>query len=182
MAKYIKLSTSEKEEIRRLTQKANRRIKAFVKTYEQAGYKTIPKEVTAGLEVQSRGQWLSDKYALSRSVKFESKEDYKRHLNMLKKFDPGRADSIPTVREYNKINRTKLQKAFETSGLNLSSEMQKKIKTMSAPDISKFWKEYQVRARRKGMQYSSEAVMIETTESFSQFDNVELMKKSMKGS
>lgn len=170
MADYIKLSAAEKEEVRRLTQKANRRIKAFLKMYEQAGYKTIPKEVTSGLEVQSRQQFQTDKYAISRSVKFESRADFKKHMRMLKQFDPGRADSIPTVREYNKVQQKKILTAFETAGVDPGSDLKKRIAKMTAPDISKFWKDYGRMGQRKAMEYSSEGIMLEIAKQYSKQD------------
>ena len=170
MADYIKLSAAEKEEVRRLTQKANRRIKAFLKMYEQAGYKTIPKEVTSGLQVQSRQQFQTDKYAISRSVKFESRADFKKHMKMLKQFDPGRADSIPTVREYNKVQQKKILTAFETAGVDPSSDLKKRIAKMTAPDISKFWKDYGRMGQRKAMEYSSEGIMLELAKQYSKQD------------
>ena len=175
------LTKAQQEEIRRLTQKANRRIKAYVTMYEKAGYKVIPKEVTAGFGIQSRKQFETDNYALSRSVKFETKEDYQRQLRLLKRFDSNRADGVPTVSEYNKISRSKLTKAFETAGIELDKKTLSKIKKMNAADIAGFWKDYTERARRKGIQYSSEAVMMETAENFDQLQSAELMGSVMRG-
>lgn len=175
------LSKAQAEEIRRLTQKANRRIKSYVTMYEKAGYKVIPKEVTAGFGIQSRAQFEANNYALSRSVKFDSKEEYKQQLRLLKRFDSNRADGVPTVSEYNKMARTKLTKAFETSGVDLDKSTLKKIKKLNAADIAGFWKEYTDRARRKGIQYSSESVMMETAENFDQLQSAELMGRVMKG-
>ena len=180
MGEYIQLSPAEKEEIRRLTQKANRRINSFLKTYEQAGYKVIPKEVTAGFNVQSKQQFQTDNYAISRSVKFESRADFKKHINMLKKFEPGRADSVPTVREYNRVNRSKLLQAIETAGAKVDPQLKKQINKLDSAGISKFWKEYQTRALRKGLQYSSEAVMTETLEEFDPSEVLAVTKKAVK--
>lgn len=175
------LTKAQQEEIRRLTQKANRRIKAYVTMYEKAGYKVIPKEVTAGFGIQSRKQFETDNYALSRSVKFETQEDYKRQLRLLKRFDSNRADGVPTVSEYNKTSRLKLTKAFETAGIELDKKTLAKINKMNAANIAGFWKEYTERARRKGIQYSSEAVMMETAENFDQLQSAELMGRVMRG-
>jgi hypothetical protein len=180
MSEYIQLSPAEKEEIRRLTQKANRRIKSYLKVYEQAGYKVIPKEVTAGLQIQSRQQFQTDNYAISRSVKFESKADYKKHISMLKKFDPGRADSVPTVREYNVINRTKLMKGFETAGVNLSSESMKAMKKWDSAKISQFWKDYQRIALRKGLDYASGTTFEELMASYDLKEKDEVINKSIR--
>jgi uncharacterized protein (DUF2461 family) len=173
----LELSKAQKEEIRRLTQKANRRIRGYIQMYEKAGYKTIPKEVTAGFGIQSRAQFEANNYALSRSVKFDNKADYKRHLTMLRRFDGNRVDGVPTVSEYNRISRSKLLQAFETSKLEVSKAALRKINKLNAADISQFWKDYSIRARRKGLQYSSEAVMMETAEGFEPLDNVHLLTK-----
>lgn len=180
MPEYIKLSPAEKEEVRRLTQKANRRINSFLKVYEQAGYKVIPKEVTAGLQVQTKQQFQTDNYAISRSIKFESRADFKKHVSMLKKFDPGRADSVPTVRDYNKVNRSKLLMAIETAGAKVDPQLKKQINKLDSAGISRFWKDYQTRAMRKGLQYSSQAVMTETLESFDPSEVLAMSKKAVK--
>lgn len=180
MSEYIALSPAEKEEIRRLTQKANRRIKSYLKMYDQAGYKVIPKEVTAGFNVQSKQQFQTDNYAISRSIKFKDKGELKRHLSMLKKFEPGRADSVPTVRDYNKINRNKLIQAIETSGVELDGKTLKQLSKLNSAGISKFWKEYQTRAMRKGLQYSSEAVMTETLDELDGTDVLSVTQKAVK--
>ena len=99
---------------------------------------------------------------------------------MLKKFEPGRADSVPTVRDYNKINRDKLKQAIETSGIELDKKTLKQLNKLDSAGISKFWKEYQTRALRKGLQYSSEAVMTETLEEFDPSEVLAVTKKAVK--
>ena len=44
-SKYVKLTSAQKDEIRRLTQLANRRIKFALKEYERSGGTVLPKEV-----------------------------------------------------------------------------------------------------------------------------------------
>ena len=175
-----KLSDYEKNELRRLTQKANRRLKAFQEAYERDGYSVIPKEVTAGFDIQTSKQWNTKSYALSRSTKFDSKREFQQRMRMLRRFDSNKADSVPTVSEYVDINQKKLKRAFETSGVKVDKKMLAKIGKMNSVEISKFWADYRRRADRKGMQYSSESVMAEMLDSYTTKDKGALMKSILK--
>ena len=161
------LNKVQKEEIRRLTQKANRRISAAFKEYEAAGLKLVPRELTMG--IQYKEQWENEKYALSRSTKFDSAKDYYNRLKVLKQFDiPDAKGGVPTLSEYKNVQSNKIRKAIVTSlgtktvmGLppELMEILLKQIDKMSAPDMAKFWKGFSRKAQQLKLKYSSEVAM-----------------------
>ncbi len=156
MAKYIKLTAQQKEEVRRLTQLANRRIANAFKAYEKEGKTLAPSEVTGG--IQTREQWASEKYALSRSVKFESFKEYRDRIHFLRQFEVTR----PSITEYNKIQQEKTLQAIESSLGQIPEGTEKKISKMTAPQLAEFWKQFSNNASRAGMKYSSDAIMNQT--------------------
>lgn len=162
MAKnHIELNKAQKEEIRRLTQLANRRIKAAFKVYEKEGMAVVPKDVTGN--IQLREQWASDKYAISRSVKFASQKEYREQLHFLRQFEVMR----PGIKEYTQVQREKTLAAMETSlGTDVPADMVKKVNKLSAPQLSKFWNSFSDKAVKLGAKYSSNAAMEATLMEF----------------
>lgn len=160
MSKYHKLTASQKEEVRRLTQLANRRIKAAHKAYAKAGKQVAPREVVGHLQIKE--DWATKSTPLSRSVKFESEKDYKKHLQFLRSFDPKATRAArPSITEYNVIQRTKTLQAVETSlGMDVPEDLAKKLNKMNAAELGTFWKSFSDKASRLGLKYSSEAAML----------------------
>jgi hypothetical protein len=170
--KYHKLDKAQKEEIRRLTQQANRRIAAATKAYEKAGQLRAPKALTGGYDI--REKWFSEKYAISRSVKFASEKEYLAQLEYLRQFDPSqkdkRADYAPSLTEYAEQERANTTAAIENI-LDVSVEedlpdLAKKISRMTAPQITAFWKAFTRRAQKMGVHYSSVQAMEDTLREF----------------
>jgi len=161
MSKYIKLATTQKEEIRRLTQLANRRITQAMKKYEEKGLSIAPKEVTGG--IQTRGQWASEKYPLSRAVTFESETDYKEKLKFLKQFDPktvGKHNANPTMTEYTKVQQKKMKFAIETATSGeLTQDLIKKIDKLGSAELAKFWNGFSKVGSKLLLEYSSDALI-----------------------
>lgn len=161
----FELTKQQKEEVRRLTQRANRRIAGAIKEYEKHGREVAPFEVTGG--VQTKGQFETKQKPLSRTVKFETKKEYKDRLNFLRGFEDKGPGARPTMTEYKKVQKAKVREAVKTSlGVDLSEDLEKKLKKMSAPELADFWDKFERNAVRKGPQYSSEAVMAETLQEF----------------
>ena len=161
----VKLSAEQKAEIKRLTQAANRRISTAFKEYEKAGLSIVPREVVG--DIQTRSQWSSDKYAISRSTKFSSIKEYRAHMDFLKSFEPGKNTSRPTMTEYRKIQQYEMIQAIETSiGGDPTRRLEKKIYKMTAPELSKFWERYSNVAARMSLGYASDAAMIMTMEDY----------------
>ena len=179
----IKLSASQKDEIRRLTQQANRRIASYLKTYQKAGYNVIPKEVVPGFDIQAKKQFQTSKYALSRSVKFETQEDYERHIKKLQRFDKDYkgADKALTQKEYTKLNRVKMLKGLETAGFDVSEDNLARINKMSLIDQKRFWAEFTKRAIRMQAEYSSDQVFELVMHDMFSIDLNKVMEKSMGG-
>ena len=157
----IKLTAAQKEEIRRLTQKANRRIKAAERAYAQAGKTIVPREIVG--DVQQRRQWHTRATPLSRSVVFESDKAYREHLRYLRSFEHQR----PGIREFTNIQREKTQIAMESAlGMDVPSDILRKMDSMTAPELSNFWNRFSENASRMGIAYSSDAVMQQTLAEF----------------
>lgn len=161
----VKLTERQKDEIRRLTQKANRRILQAFKEYEKHGREIPPAKVTGG--IQTREQWETPTLPLSRSTKFRTYAEYRERLRFLRSFgDMGQA-SRPTMTEYTKIEREKIRVAMRhILGTDPGDKLNKQLEQMSAPELAKFWERFEENANRKGVQYSSEAVMAETLQEF----------------
>lgn len=144
------LSASQKEEIRRLTQLANRRIKASSKAWEKWGGDIAPKELAGNHQIKE--QWNTSTSPLSRSVKFESKADYLQQLKYLKSFEHDKMN----VTEYKKLQIDKLNIAVTSAtGEYLSPAIQKKLDKMNPVELSNFWDKFNDNARKLGVKYSS---------------------------
>lgn len=171
---YIKLTNEQKKELRRLTQLANRRIAAFTKEYEKYGLSIIPYEVSGG--IQTRKQWATEKYAISRSTKFKSEIEFKKHMQWLRQFEN------PVIREtvtsYTKTQQKKTLQAMETALGGVTDEQRRMIESMSAGELALFWDTFSDIANRKGVQYSSDATLYQTWELFNE-DKDAIIKKAI---
>jgi hypothetical protein len=163
---YHKLDKAQKEEVRRLTQLANRRIAAAAKAFEKEGMSIAPKAVTGGIQIKE--QWNSDKYAISRSIKFATEAEYKKQLAFLRQFDPSSTKNArPSITEWTKTERDKTLAAVESVlGDDVPEELAKKISKMSAPQLSHFWKVFSDKAQKVGVKYNSNAIMMDTLAEF----------------
>lgn len=160
MAKYIKLTDKQKDEIRRLTQLANRRIKAAERAYSAKDMDIIPHEIAGPYQTKER--WATDKTPISRSVKFETQREYREQLKFLRSFDPKATRAHrPGIKEYTELQRDKVALSMQTAlGDDFSyNEIQKRLRGLSAPELAAFWNTFSDKASKAGMQYSSEAVM-----------------------
>lgn len=152
--KNISLTPRQKDEVRRLTQLANRRIKAAERAYRREGMVVLPQDVVGHYQIKER--WHTPSTPISRSVRFESVQDYRRHLRFLRSFEHMR----PGIQEYTRVQREKTLEAVETSlGIDVPGDMQERINKMTAPELARFWNDFSDRASRMGMRYSSQAVM-----------------------
>jgi len=157
MAKHIKLTPSQKDEIRRLTQLANRRIKATERAYRKSGKDVLPGEVAGKHQVKEK--WATKNTPISRSVKFESQTDYRQQLNYLRSFEIQR----PGIKEYTAKQKEKTAQAIENSlGVDMPDSLQKKIDKMTAPELSGFWNKFSDKASQLGIKYSSQQAMQDT--------------------
>lgn len=157
----VQLNPAQKEEIRRLTQLANRRIKNVEKAYAKEGKSVLPREIVGDFQV--REKWQTKANPLSRSIKFEDEKAYNDHLRMLRSFETRR----PGIKEYTRVQRMKTIDAVETAlGKEIPPNFAKKLGRMSAPALSDFWSRFSERTKRMVENYSSSAVMSETIEEF----------------
>lgn len=158
MAKYIDLTEAQKDEIRRLTQLANRRIKATERAYQKENKHILPKEVVGDFQI--REKWQTKTSPISRSIKFETKTDYLKQLRLLRSFERERVG----IKEYTNIQRDKTMLAIQTSlGVDdIPEKLRKKINKLSAPKLSELWKVFSDKASKMGIQYSSDGAMAQT--------------------
>lgn len=156
----FKLTAAQKDEVRRLTQKANRRIKTAEKTYRQAGKDVLPREVVG--QYQTKERWATPSTPMSRSVVFEDEQAYKKQMQFLRSFESP-INAKPTLTEYTKQQRTKTEQAMETSlGIDVPKSVKERLRTMTAPELSEFWNRFSDNASRAGLRYSSDAAMQQT--------------------
>lgn len=171
----IELTKRQKEELRRLTQRANRRIQGAFKEYAKHGREIPPRAVTGG--IQTREQWETATAPLSRSTQFATRAEYRERLRFLKSFDAGVA-SRPTMTEYARIEREKVRVAMRhILGTDPGAKMNQQLNRMSAPQLAEFWQRFEQNANRKGVQYSSDAVLAETLEEFFHEDLEHLLEE-----
>lgn len=158
----VQLNPAQKEEIRRLTQLANRRIKNVEKAYLAEGKTVLPKELVADFQIHET--WQTKANPLSRSVKFATEKDYNDQLRLLRSFETSR----PGIKEYTNVQREKTSIAIQTAmGLDeLPPGFQKKLNKMTAPSLADFWNKFSEKAARMGATYSSLSAMQETVEEF----------------
>jgi len=170
--KYVKLSVAHKEEIRRLTQFANRRIRQAQKVYAREGKDILPRDIVGKQELQIKDTWHTNKNPLSRSTKFRTTEDFEQHMKFLRSFE----DERPTVGQYTKIQHERTLKAVKnTLGYMDLEQFEGKIRGMTAPQQDEFWKKFGRKAQRKGMSYDSEQVLRETMAEFFPEDREHLL-------
>lgn len=152
----IKLSAQEKDEIRRLTQLANRRIRAAQRAYMKEGMDVLPQAVVGKYQVKE--QWTTEKNPISRSVKFDNRQDYIKQLQFLRSFEYEK----PGIKEYTLIQREKTKQGIATSLGSLPKTLENKVDKMSAPQLSKFWNTFSDKAAKLGVKYSSGDAMEQT--------------------
>lgn len=162
MSKF-NMTTKQYRELRRLTLKANRRIKSTHKEYKKHGLSVLPREVVG--KIQHTSQWATTRSPLSSSKKqFTSQKEFKQHMDYLKTFDGGR----PTVGEYSKQQRRQTISSMQSAldGFDgdyvLPKNIEDKINKMSAPQLAKFWKEFEERGDRLAMDYASDQALLQT--------------------
>ena len=135
--KPVQLNAAQKEEIRRLTQLANRRIKAAERAYSKQGLSVLPKDVVGDYQIKE--QWNTKNTPLSRSVRFEDSKAYRKHLHFLRSFEV----SKPGIKEYTEIQRDKTLMALRTSlGVEVPKTLKDQVKRLSAPELSQFWNKF----------------------------------------
>ena len=166
---------SQVDLIRRLTQKANRRITQAFKIYEETGKYRIPGAITEG-RITTREDWSSEKYPLSRSIVFESEKAFQKHLAWLQRFDlPEARGGLPTMTEYQHIQGNKILLAMQTAlggatpydmPPEIMEHMYKAIMNMSAPEQTDFWKAFQKRGQKLLDKFSSKAAMEQALNEF----------------
>lgn len=174
-SKGITLSKEQKSLIRRLTQKANRRITAAFKLYEEFNQKRIPGALTSG-KITVREEWETAKYPLSRKVTFDTQKEFQQRLKWLKTFDvPEAKGGLPTISQFQAIQGNKIIMAMQTSfaggafyGLppELMDEVYKHILSLSPPEQTEFWKSYTKRAQKLLDKFSSKAAMEQALNEF----------------
>lgn len=159
--KHVALTAAQKDEIRRLTQLANRRIKAAERAYRKQGLSVLPTEVVG--EYQIKEKWNTASTPLSRSVKFSDMREYRQHLQFLRSFEISR----PGIKEYTRIQQNKTLRAVNSSiGVMPSPELMAKIEKMTAPELSQFWKSFSDKSAKLGLKYSSNSAMTQTLAEF----------------
>lgn len=167
-SKYINLTAQEKDEIRRLTQLANRRIKFAEKEYKRSGGDVLPREVVGDLQIKEK--WATPNTPISRSIKFQSEKEYRKQLQFLRSFDPKatKEGARPSISQYTLIQRDKTRNAIETSfGQEVSGAIDDKISRMTAPQLSEFWNTFANKSAKLGLKYSSgDAIRQTITELF----------------
>jgi hypothetical protein len=157
---FIELNKAQKDEIRRLTQFANRRIVSAEKTYSKAGKTILPKEVVGN--IRTKADWYTDKQPLSRTEKFKTASEYRKHMNFLRSFEKSR----PNMQQYTKAQREKTKLGVETSMGRLPEELEKQINKMSAPELSEFWKTFSDNSTKLAFNYSSDSALFMTTSEY----------------
>ena len=167
----VNLTARQKDEIRKLTQFANRRIKRAFKEYEEGGRTVVPMDLTGFLN--TRDEWHTENTPLSRSVVFESEQEYRRTINRLRQF----RHTAPDIKTWTDDQRSVTLSGLESSlgRGNVPDEVINKVLEMDAVQLSDFWNRFSQKARRMGAQYSSYQNMLDTLREFFPEDFENLM-------
>ncbi len=174
----FKLTPQQKDEVRRLTQKANRRILSFYKEYSKHGLEVLPREPTGG--IQTKLQWETKKYPLSRSVVFEDEKEFRARMKLLRSFDnPVQRE---TLTDYTKAQRTKTKQAMKSTigkdAFNVLTRDGERVRvdldSLSLAELRIFWQKFSDTSRRMGKQYSSNQALATTFEYFE--EDIERLK------
>ena len=173
--KSFKASKGQADLLRRLTQKANRRITQAFKIYEETGKYRIPGAITGG-RITTKDDWSSEKYPLSRKITFDSEASFQKHLEWLQRFDlPEARGGLPTMTESQHIQGNKILKAMQTAlggatpydmPPEIMEQMYKTIMNMSAPEQTDFWNTFSKRSQKMLNHYSSKAAMEQSLNEF----------------
>ena len=173
--KSFKASKAQADLVRRLTQKANRRITQAFKIYEETGKYRIPGSITGG-RITTRDDWETEKYPLSRKITFDSEAAFQKHLAWLQRFDlPEARGGLPTMTEYQHIQGNKILQAMQTAlggaapydmPPEIMEQMYKTIMNMSAPEQTDFWNTFSKRSQKMLNHYSSKAAMEQALNEF----------------
>lgn len=167
----VNLTNVQKDELRRLTQFANRRILAVAREYRHAGKDVLPRELVG--EYQIKEKWHTAKTPISRSVKFDSMQDYRRQLNKLRSYEVQKDD----IWTYTRIQKEKTLQAMETSlGREIPPDLANKVNRLTAAKLGDFWNNFSNKASRLGIQYSSNSAMVKAMEDYFQEDIDNLLK------
>ena len=171
----FKPSKAQVDLIRRLAQKANRRIKTAFNQYEAAGKHRIPGALTGG-KITVKADWETEKYPVSRKSSFASEKEFQAHLTWLKRFDlPEVKGGLPTMSEFSKVQGNKIIIAMQTAigsatiydiPPELMEHMYKAIGKMTAPEQTKFWEAFSKRSQKMLDKYSSKAAMEQALNEF----------------
>ena len=159
MAK-VKLTDRQKDEVRKLTQFANRRIKRAFKEYEASGKTVVPTDLTGFLN--TRDEWHTASTPLSRSVVFESEQEYRRTINRLRQF----RHTAPDIQTWTDDQRVVTLSGLETALGQVPDAVVNRVIEMNAVELSEFWDRFTKNARRMGAQYSSLQNMVDTLREF----------------
>lgn len=160
MANYIQLTKEQKNEIRRLTQFANRRILSAYERQRGSGMDVLPSEVTGDFQVKAK--WHTDKTPISRSIKFTSQREYKSQLKMLQDFERLR----PDIWTYTSRHVQRSLIGVETSLGYVPDDLKNRLQSMNNAQLTKFWNKFSNTVIRMGMTYSSESAMLQTMTEF----------------
>lgn len=167
----VNLTPAQKDEIRRLTQFSNRRILAVAREYKYAGKDVLPRELVGDYQIKEK--WHATKTPISRSVKFDSMQDYRRQLNKLRAFEVQRDD----IWTYTRVQKEKTLQAVESAlGIEAPQELQDKINNLSAPKLADFWVNFSNKSARMGTKYSSNSAMQSAMEDYFKEDIDSLTK------
>ena len=167
----VKLTDAQKNELRRLTQFAKRRILAVAREYKYAGKDVLQRELVG--EYQIKEKWHTTKTPISRSVKFDSMADYRRQINKLRTYEVEKDD----IWTYTRVAKNKTLQAMETAlGIEIPPDLANKVNSLTAAKLGDFWKNFNNKVVRLGTQYSSNSAMVNAMEDYFQEDIDNLLK------
>lgn len=164
------ITKQEYKELRRLTLKANRRIKSYEKIYREAGKNIIPYEVVGDKDLQTREGWLTKSSPLSSAKsQFKDEQSFREHMRYLRTFDNEALRPTPTAYRKGKqgVTLSALNTVFDD---DVPAAVKNKIMKMDLIEITDFWEDYEDRANKLGMNYSSQAVISSMLDEFTKED------------
>lgn len=147
MSKYI-VPVEDRQEYYNLVQRANRRIKANQKYLIEHQIQSFKTQRALMGQFNDPEKWKTRTAPLSRSVKFESREDYEDYIEYINKWGTEGKNyekSVDVVKDSYKqaiieaLNRTLINKNIPTENGQIPAEILEKIDKMTVEQLAHFF-------------------------------------------
>lgn len=145
----------EWKEYTKLTDRANRRIKAAAEEFGKYNTDILPYDLTG--DWQMKQDWKTEKQPISKSKgQFNSRAEFRVQLSKVRKLASPTGDTITT---YLKKQTDKTILGIRSAIGVMTPELEGHIRLMNPIQQNRFWAKYHYRSREMGNSFSSDALL-----------------------